>query len=394
MYRMGEEEVQAVRKVIESGQLFRYWSEESEAAQFEREWAAKIGTRDAILMTSGTAALICGLVGLGVGPGDEVIIPSYTFIATALAPLAAGAIPIIADIDESLTIDPRDLEAKITPRTRAIIPVHMNGLPCAMDEVMAIAHAHKLSVLEDACQADGGSYGGKRLGSIGDAGAFSFNYFKIISCGEGGALVTNDAQVHERALIQHDGGCGFFRDLSELQTPLFAGWNFRGNEILASILRVQVQRLDDILGALRAEKRLLREELADETAFAFNPVNDHEGDCATALGLLFESESGARAFLHAVNSEGTVANTPRDSGRHIFANWEAILEQRGAHHPDLNPYRAVAESFSYPADMCPNTLTILGRTVAIPTSIKRSREETLSLAARVKQAAANCVAVA
>ncbi|MBV9468293.1 MAG: aminotransferase class I/II-fold pyridoxal phosphate-dependent enzyme, partial [Abitibacteriaceae bacterium] len=127
MYRMGEEEVQAVRKVIESGQLFRYWSEESEAAQFEREWAAKIGTRDAILMTSGTAALICGLVGLGVGPGDEVIIPSYTFIATALAPLAAGAIPIIADIDESLTIDPRDLEAKITPRTRAIIPVHMNG---------------------------------------------------------------------------------------------------------------------------------------------------------------------------------------------------------------------------------------------------------------------------
>lgn len=387
MYEIGEEEVQAVRRVIESGKLFRYWSEESEAAQFEREWAAKIGAAHGILMTSGTAALICGLVGLGIGPGDEVIIPSYTFISTALAPLAVGAIPIIADIDESLTLDPRDLEAKITPRTKAIIPVHINGLPCAMDTVMAIARTHQLRVLEDACQADGGSYGGQRLGSIGDAGAFSFNYFKIISCGEGGAMVTSDAKVHERALVYHDGGGSFFRDFSELKTPVFAGSNFRGNEILASILRVQLQRLDNILAALRAEKRLLMEELAHEKSFVFNPVNDREGDCSTMLGLLFDSESSARAFLQEINKDGPVANSPRDSGRHIFVNWEAILEQRGAHHPGLDPYRMAPEPVAYPQGMCPNTLSILGRTVSIATSIHRSKEETQQLAARIKHAA-------
>ena len=158
MYIIGKEESDAVARVIESKQLFRYrGGEGGETDTFEKEWAAKIGSKYALAVTSGTAALIIGMVGMGVGPGDEVIVPAYTFMATALGPLAVGAVPIIADVNESLTIDPADIERKITPRTKAIIPVDMVGLPCDMDGVMDVAKRHGLKVLEDACQADGGS---------------------------------------------------------------------------------------------------------------------------------------------------------------------------------------------------------------------------------------------
>ncbi|HEY3417439.1 MAG TPA: aminotransferase class I/II-fold pyridoxal phosphate-dependent enzyme, partial [Armatimonadota bacterium] len=228
MYIMGEEEVAAVRRVIESGQLFRYrGGEGGETDQFEKAWSEKIGVQHTVSLTSGTAALICAMVGLNIGPGDEVIVPGYTFMATAIGPLGVGAVPIIAEVDESLTIDPADVERKITPRTKAIIPVHMNGLPCNMDVIMAIARKHGIAVVEDACQADGGSYKGQRLGSIGDVGAFSFNHFKIIACGEGGALVTNDRVIFERALIHHDSGCVFRDHADQLGIPFFAGWNFR-----------------------------------------------------------------------------------------------------------------------------------------------------------------------
>lgn len=387
MYIMGEEEIQAVRRVIESQKLFRYGQENGEADGFEREWSEKIGVEHTIAVTSGTAALICSLAGIGVGPGDEVIVPGYTFMATALAVLAVGAIPIIVDIDESLTIDPAAMEAAITPRTKAIIPVHMNGLPCDMTAIMDIAKRHDLRVVEDACQADGGSYRGKRLGSFGDAGAFSFNYFKIISAGEGGAMVTSNNEVYQRALLLHDAGAVFFRDTSDLTTPYFAGWSFRSNEITASILRVQAQRLDGILEALRREKRALREVLAGESSFTFNPVRDPEGDCATTLSLLFESETDARAFLARLAESGVSAITPRDSGRHIFINWECVMKQRGAHHPGLDAYKLTQSPVQYGDDTCQRTLDILGRTVNIATSPTRTAEELETVISRIKQAA-------
>ena len=196
MYVMGQEEVDAVSRVVASKQLFRYrGGEGGETDQFETEWAAKIGAEHAVAVTSGTAALMCGLAGLGIGPGDEVVVPAYTWMATAMAPLAVGAIPIVAEVDSALMLDAADVERKITPRTKAIIPVHMTGHPCDMDALMAVAGKHRLHILEDACQAVGGSYKEKRLGSIGTAGAFSFNHFKIITCGEGGAIVTSDQTV-------------------------------------------------------------------------------------------------------------------------------------------------------------------------------------------------------
>ena len=199
MYRIGREELDAVERVFNTRALFKINGAGQDALHAENEMKELFGTENALLMTSGHAALASALVAMGIGPGDQVIVPAYTYIATAMAVLEAGAIPVIAEVDETLTLDPRDFEKKITDRTRAVIPVHIQGFPCRMDEICRIAETRGIAVLEDACQADGGSFGGKRLGTIGDAGALSFNYFKIITAGEGGALLTDKRELYERA---------------------------------------------------------------------------------------------------------------------------------------------------------------------------------------------------
>ena len=389
MYIIGKEEVDAVQRVIESKQLFRYrGGEGGESDSFEKEWSEKIGSKHTIAVTSGTAALISGLVGMGIGPGDEVIVPAYTFMATALAPLAVGAVPILAEVDASLTIDPKDVERKITPRTKVILPVHMVGLPSNMDAIMDIAKRHDLKVLEDACQADGGSYGGKRLGAIGDAGAFSFNHFKIMTCGEGGALVTDDREIYERALIFHDGGCSFRDHAASIQTPFFAGWNFRINEILSAILRVQLTRLDGMLDAMLTEKRTIIDALNGSGGFSFNPIHDVEGDCGTTVAMMFDSEPTMRRFLAGLNEAGVSASTPIDSGRHVYTNWEPVLDQQGSHNPAFNAYELTPEPVTYTKDMCPRTLDVLARTAYLYTDPTRSREDLDVMIEKVKGVAA------
>ena len=204
MYRIGKEEIAELTKVIETRSMFKVNGGLKESETVEAKLREKFGTEHAIFLTSGQAALTSALVSLGIGPGDEVIVPAYTYIATAMAVVAAGAMPVIAESDDSLTLDPLDTEKKITKHTKAILPVHIQGFPCDMDAIMALAKKYNLFVVEDACQADGGAYRGKRLGTIGDAGGLSFNYFKIISSGEGGALLTNNRKVFEASLIYQD----------------------------------------------------------------------------------------------------------------------------------------------------------------------------------------------
>jgi len=370
MLKVGEAEVRAAARVIRSGVLFRYGDPRkghpNECAKFERELAAKVGKKHALLVTSGTAALVCSLAGLEVGPGDEVIVPAYTFIASALAPLALGALPVIADVDESLTLDPNDTEAKISDRTKVIMPVHMCGLPCDMKAIMRVANRHRVKVLEDACQADGGSYQGKRLGSIGQVGAYSFNFFKNITAGEGGAMVTDDLEVFSRAIIHHDGGLGFWEHGKKLASPLFAGWNFRVSEIQGAILRVQLRRIDGLLRRNRAHKAKLMAALADNPKLRFIKHHDLAGDCSTALGFLFPSGKKARSFIAAMSQQGIYTWTPIDSGRHVYANWEPVMEQRGSYHPALDAFKRPENRGSrarYTPDMCPQTLDVLSRAV-------------------------------
>lgn len=363
MYRIGKEEVKEVEKIINSKGLIRSVSKFRELDKFEIEWAKKIGTEHCICVNGGTSALVCGLVGLEIGPGDEVIVPGYTFMSSASAVLAVGAIPVIAEIDDSLTIDPKDIERKITGHTRAIMPVHMVGFPCDMARLISIAKKYRLKILEDCCQADGGSYKGKRLGSLGDAGAFSFNYFKILTSGEGGCLVTSNHKIYERALVYADSGATFRPYAKELKIPIFTGMQFRVSEITGAILRVQLKRLEGILSDLRKIKREFLKRLSGSPGIRFVRSNDINGDCGTTLAFSFKSEKEAITFATGVNGW-----RPIDSGKHVYSNWEPILKRRGSHHPALNPFNLPQNKglrMKYTKDMCPKTLNILRRTVFI-----------------------------
>lgn len=364
MFRMGKEEKDAVARVIDSGFLFKVnGGPLQETANFEKELREKFGCENALLMTSGQAALTSALIAMGIGPGDEVIVPAYTYIATAMAVVAAGAMPIICEVDDTLLIDPADAEAKITERTRAIIPVHMMGYTCNMDAILEVAARHDLLVLEDACQADGGRFHGKYLGTMGTAGALSFNYFKIISAGEGGALLTNDRKLFERALIYHDSSAiAYFGDqMKDFTTERFCGTEFRTNEITAAILREQLKKLDGILSDTRKNCALLQQALAD--TFRFRPSNDPEGDCGISLTLQFDTAEEAKKVFD--NAPGVTI--PYYAGKHVYYDWAPILQHRGAAHPAMNPFNMAANRApDYTADMCPASLDVLIRSVHVP----------------------------
>jgi len=383
MYRIGQEEIDAVTKVLKSGWAFKSGGPNpSETVQFEKELSEKVGCKHALLMTSGHAALTSAMVAIGIGPGDEVIVPAYTYIATAMAVLEAGAIPIVADIDETLTIDANDVERRITEKTKAIAVVHMQGLPCNMDAILAVAKKHGLAVVEDACQAVGGSYKGKRLGTIGDAGAFSFNQFKIISAGEGGALLTNDRLIFERSIIYHDSNAiaYFGQYLGDFSTELFCGTEVRTNDITASIMRVQLTRLDGILADLRKNRRYIMNAL--EGLCEFLPSNDNEGDCSTIVAFRFDSAEKAQIFAKKAGG-----GLPINNGKHVYTAWDCIASHRGAFHPKKNPFNMEENSRpSYGPEVCPKSLDIMSRSVYIPNNPDDTEADLECKVAKIKAA--------
>lgn len=375
MYRIGEEEINAVARVIRSGNMFKINDGLQEVRHFEEELNEKFGVERSILMTSGKAALISALVGLGIGPGDQVIVPAYTYIATAIAVTAVGAIPVIAEVDESLTIDPEDVEKKLTEHTKAIIPVHIQGFPCNLDAICELAKKHGIAVVEDACQSVGGSYHGKRLGTVGNAGALSFNQFKVISAGEAGALLTDDRTVYNRALIHHDSSAiaYFGNQLDGNEEEQFCGSEFRSNEITAAILREQLKRLDGIIADLRKNRKKIIEALKGK--YSFIPSNDNDGDCGTTVAFRFDSEEETRRFAE-LSPVGLCI--PIDTGKHVYSNWTAIMNKKGAFHEKMNPFTMDANLGlvpDYTTDMCPVTLDLLKRTAYLSVSPDWSGEE-------------------
>ena len=255
------------------------------------------------------------------------------------------------------------LSARSGPNVKAIIPVHMVGMPCDMDRIMAIASKHKVKVVEDSCQCDGGSYKGKRTGSIGDMGGFSFNDFKIMTCGEGGAVVTNDRTLYERALVYSDSGANFRPYAKDLSIAPFLGCQFRPSEIQGAILRMQLQRLEGILADLRRNKAKIMAELKGKPGIQFMRYNDLKGDCGVTVRFQFDSNAKAVAFSKA---EGVGGGLPINSGKHVYYNWDPIFQHRVGHHPEMNPYNHPKNKglrIEYSANMCPKTTDFLSRTV-------------------------------
>jgi len=328
MQLFGEEEKRELLDVLEGGYLYRYGSPDNpnfkaKVYKLEQEMAALMGVRYATAMNSGTSALLTALGGLRVGPGDEVIVPGYTFVASISSIIYARAIPILAEVDRTLNLDPEDVRAKITPRTKAILVVHMLGNPAHLDELRTIADEHGLLLIEDCCQAFGASYKGRRVGSIGHAGAYSFNIFKTITSGDGGMLVTDDEEAHKRFFGLHDQGHSPWRQDVEFGPRPFLGLDFRMTEFQGAVLLAQLRKLDPMLAHLRANKRRFKEAIADLPGLEFREVIDPDGECATLLTVFLPTEEIARRVAKDLRSK-VIA----DSGWHVYSNMEHVLEKR------------------------------------------------------------------
>ncbi len=370
MYVVGQEEVDAIAKVLLSGKVFRYGIG-GECKRFEERYAEYLGVKHVLMTSSGTASLTAAMVGVGIGPGDEVLVPSHTYIASAIAVLAAGAIPVVVDIDDSLMMSPEAVEAAIGPRTRAILPVHLWGMVCDMDALQAIAKKHGLLIVEDACQCVGGGYKGHKAGSMGNAGGFSFNYYKNMTTGEGGAVVTNDDEAFQRMGCVID-CCSFYWNGRTDQSSLFVSNGSRASELEGAMLNCQLDRLDGFITAMRSQKKRFIEAMGG----ILKPVksNSLNDECGAYAGFFLPTAEQADAF--AASFPCMVAGK---TGRHVYTEWDPILAGRGAHHPALNPYTMKENAEcrkELRKDQFPKSLDLLNRAVLIGMHPCRREAET------------------
>ncbi len=329
---IGKEELAELMDVMESGYLFRYGNLEDpnfkhKVYTFEQEFAAHCGARYALATSSGSGALVAALKAIGIRPGDEVIVPAYTFVATYSSIIFAGGVPVLAEIDESLGIDPADIEHRITAQTKAIMPVHMLGNPCDMDAIIEVAGRHGLVVIEDACQANGGSYRGRKLGTIGQIGAFSLNIYKTMTAGDGGMVVTDDVDLYKLAFGFHDQGHAPLRSGVEVGKRSVLGMNFRMNELTGALALAQLRKLDRIVATLHEKKKKFKDLIAGAGGFKFRVLNDPDGECATLCTVLFDDPGKAARVAERLGT-----TTVDRSGWHVYANMEHFnryLKEKG-----------------------------------------------------------------
>lgn len=324
-FLVGKEEIKELMDVMESGHLFRYGDLSDpdfkhKVHTLEEEFAEYCGVPYAFATSSGTSSLLIPLFALGANPGDEVIVPAYTFVASYSAIIFAGFTPVLAEIDESLTLDPKDVEARITSKTRAIMPVHMLGNPCKMNEILEIAKRHKLVVIEDCCQAAGASYKGKKVGTMGQTGAFSLNVFKTITAGDGGMIITRDQELYEQMFAIHDQGHTPSRTGVEVGERYILGLNFRANEVTGAVALAQLRKIDLICSMLQEKKQKFKELISRGEGFRFRTLNDEAGAIATVCTVIFDSKEKADAVCKALGTD-----TVDHSGWHVYANMEHIL---------------------------------------------------------------------
>ncbi|MFC1558433.1 DegT/DnrJ/EryC1/StrS family aminotransferase [candidate division KSB1 bacterium] len=395
---IGEEEKKAVMEVLDRKYIFRYYGPEeypSKVKEFEELFAKRWGRKHALGLTSCTASLITAMTAAGVGPGSEVIIPSYTFNATCNAVLNAKAIPVICEIDDSLTMAPDDLEKKITERTKAIVPVHMRGVPCDMDKIMEIAQKHNIVVIEDVAQAIGGKYKGRLLGSIGDIGCFSLQYHKIITSGEGGVLITDNDLFYHRAQNYHDAAACWRADRfapEEFPGELFPGVNYRMNEITGAIALVQIGKLNGLISRMQSLKNRIKNQISEIEELAFRRLNDEEGDTAICLIISVENAEKAEIFAESLKAEGVAAGSVLNKGVpdwHVYTHWRHLHDKVTATSegcPYKCPYYKGPEP-EYTPDSCPNTNKHLEKTIHIDIPPQMTDEDADLIAKAIRKVA-------
>jgi 8-amino-3,8-dideoxy-alpha-D-manno-octulosonate transaminase len=379
-------EKQELLEVLESRNPFRWWKEDSKSLQFEQTYAKLLGIEHVLGVTSGTTALYTAMAALEIGPGDEVILPAWTWYADYDAIVLAGALPVFAEVDASLAIDPTDIEHRITPRTKAIIACSLQGGVADMDPIMEVARKHKLRVLEDFSQCVGGRYKGKYLGTIGDLGINSFQLSKTITAGEGGAVVTNDPTLFERAIRFHDVGSirsPYAEDLKGGLLAAFAALNFRMNEFTGAVLKGQVQKLETICSRLRERARKVREGIADLPGLKLRKSADPEGDLGATVFIDFGDRERRDQFLRAIRAEGIAAGGPAGSA---VLPVDARIENKATVHPLWPSFTSPeGKAIQYGAECCPRTIDIIDRMGGVTMDPNFSEEDVKDIIAAIRK---------
>ncbi len=362
-------EEQALMEVLQSGSPFRYWGpgRPQKVQRFEENFAKYMGAKYALGVTSGTAALDCAIAALAIGPGDEVIIPAYTWWSDYTCIIHSGALPVFADIDGSLNLDPKDLLRRITPRTKAVIAVHLLGGPCDLDPVLEITRPRKIAVVEDCAQCVGGSYKGKRLGSIADVGIYSFQINKMITSGEGGALVTSDPLLYERAARFHD--MGTIRQLfldrtsSPSRVQTFAGENFRMSEFTGAVLGAQLTKLDTMIEQLRRNAEAIYDGIRVIPGIRLRRQPDPKGDIGYAVFFEMKDKAGRDRCIQELRKRKAPASAV--GGSVMLPIEESVINKRTRHVSWPTFLSPEGKAIQYGRECCRQTLDIYDRFVQI-----------------------------
>ena len=389
----GDEERREVQDVLDTGVLFRYGFDAArkghwKARELEKEITALTGAAHCHVCASGTAALSVALAACGVGAGDEVIVPPFTFIATVEAVLNAGAVPVFADIDETLCLDPAAVTRAVTPRTRAVLPVHMCGAMARIDALQKVCEEHGLILIEDACQAFGATFQGRALGTFGRMGCFSFDAVKTITCGEGGAVITDDAQLYALADAWADHGHDHVGDDRGLEGHPILGTNCRISELNAAVGLAQVRKMPHILETQRRHKGALREALYGIEGLAFREVPDPRGDSATFLSFFLPDEDKARKTAAALAGGGVDGCFYwYDNNWHYLRRWDHLKKLKSAARLPLTLLDEVPD---YSRLALPRSDAVMGRTISMLIKLSWTDDEVAQrgekMAAIIRQA--------
>ncbi len=392
----GAEEKKEIGEVLETGVLFRYEFPDQrqgiyKVREFEEKFAAYCGVKHGQAVTSGTAALKVALAALGVGPGDEVITQCFTFVATWEAIFDVGAVPVFAEVDETLNMDPKDLEKKITAKTKVIIPVHMMGAPARIHEIKAIADKHRIPVLEDTAQASGASLNGKRLGSFGSCGTFSFDPVKTMTTGEGGMIITNDEKLWRAMSEYHDHGHDHAVNPGGRggEGRSFIGFNYRMMELQGAIGLAQLAKLDGIVAAQQQNKAAIKQLVAKLPGVTFRTILDEKGDNASFLAFFLPSREKAQAVNKVLGENGAGAVYFANNTWHYYPKWEHLLAgstltKSGWPFNEADGRRRVV----YDPAALPQSAAIMERLLVYPVPVKLSDERLAQIGAAIAKAAA------
>lgn len=391
----GKEEKKEVNDVLDTGCLFRYNHDELRQGMWKaREMEAEVkqftGAKYAHAVSSGSTAVSTALAAAGIGHGDEVIVPPFTYIATIEAVLFAGGLPVFAEVDESLCLSAAGIREVITPQTKAILLVHMCGAAANMDEIMEVVNEYNVTLVEDAGQALGAFYKGKSVGLFGKSGAFSFDFFKITTAGEGGVFITDDEQAYKWADSFSDHGHDHIGSNRGMEQHPVLGFNYRISELHAAVGKAQMQRLEHVIAQSKKNKKIIKDILATTEGVSFRHMSDPEGDSATFLNYFLNSTEDAQKVVDQFAKDGIAGNNYWYTNMYHFINqWDHIKELRSAAPLAIHHFGAPQD---YKTLELPKSQEVIGKLISLGIRASWTDEEAKAFGEKMKESILKAIA--